>query len=153
MCRSGATKSQRCAVGKRLAMRCRFASRRRTADEVARLLREADRDLAKGLTVSDICRKIGIAEMTYYRRQQHDPEQVDADRRCRELEVGGLRGVWAGFRFSGNGGGLPRSRHGADGSQEAQSARRMRLRTLSGWGSPKAADKSRSVTGVNSRAN
>ena len=29
----------------------------------------------------------------------------------------------------------------------------MRLRTLSGWVSPKAADKSRSVTGVNSRAN
>ena len=29
---------------------------------MARLLREADRDLAKGLTVSDICRKVGIAE-------------------------------------------------------------------------------------------
>jgi putative transposase len=62
--------------------------RRRTAEEVARLLREADRDLANGLTVSDICRKVGIAETTYYRwRQQHDPEQVDSDRRCRELEL------------------------------------------------------------------
>ena len=62
--------------------------RRRTAEEVTRLLREADRDLAKGLTVSDICRKVGIAETTYYRwRQRHDPEQVDADRRCRELEL------------------------------------------------------------------
>lgn len=62
--------------------------RRRTAEEVARLLREADRDLAKGLTVSDICRKVGIAETTYYRwRQQYDPEQVDSDRRCRELEL------------------------------------------------------------------
>ena len=62
--------------------------RRRTAEEVARLLGEADRDLAKGLTVSDICRKIGIAETTYYRwRQQYDPEKVDADRRCRELEL------------------------------------------------------------------
>src|SRR3974377_2130694 len=46
--------------------------RRRTAEEVARLLREADRDLAKGLTVSDICHKQGIAETTYYRwRQQY----------------------------------------------------------------------------------
>jgi ribosomal protein RSM22 (predicted rRNA methylase) len=36
--------------------------RRRNADEVARLLREADRDLAKGLTISDFCRKQGIAE-------------------------------------------------------------------------------------------
>ena len=61
--------------------------RRRTADEVARLPREADRELAKGLNVSDICRKVGIAQTTYYRwRQQHDPNQVDADRRCRELE-------------------------------------------------------------------
>ena len=51
-------------------------------------LREADRDLAKGLTVPDICRKVGIAQTTYYRwRQQYAPEQVDTDRRCRELEV------------------------------------------------------------------
>jgi putative transposase len=62
--------------------------KRRTADEVARFLREADRDLAKGLTVSDICRKAGIAPTTFYRwRQRHNPDQVDADRRCRELEV------------------------------------------------------------------
>src|SRR5271157_6013664 len=62
--------------------------RRRTAEEVARLLREADRDLAKGLTVSGICRTMGIAETTYYRwREQHDPEQVNAHRRRRELEL------------------------------------------------------------------
>jgi hypothetical protein len=55
--------------------------KRRTADEVARLLREADHDLAKGLTVADVCRKLGVAEATYYRwRGQHDPAQVDA--RC-----------------------------------------------------------------------
>src|SRR4051812_34954833 len=61
--------------------------KRRTADEVARLLRDVDRDLAKGLTVSDACRKIGIAETASYRwRQRHDPAVVDADRRCRELE-------------------------------------------------------------------
>ncbi|MGO9463311.1 MAG: transposase [Isosphaeraceae bacterium] len=63
-------------------------SRRRNADEAARLLREADRDLAKGLTISDICRKHGIAETTYYRwRQRHAPDQVDGDRRCRALEL------------------------------------------------------------------
>ena len=62
-------------------------SRRRTAEEVARALREADHDLAKGLTISDRCRTRGIAGATYYRwRQQHDPAQVDTDRRCRELE-------------------------------------------------------------------
>jgi putative transposase len=62
--------------------------RRRTAEEIARVLREAERDLAKGLTVSDICRKQGIAETTYYRwRQEHAPEQVNSDRRCRALEL------------------------------------------------------------------
>ena len=61
--------------------------KRRTRDEVTRLLREVERDLAKGLTVSDACRKIGVAETTYYRwRQRHDPATVDTDRRCRELE-------------------------------------------------------------------
>ena len=62
--------------------------KRRTADEVARLLRDADRDLAKGLTVADVCRKIGVAQTTSHRwRQRHDHAQVDADRRCRQLEV------------------------------------------------------------------
>jgi hypothetical protein len=36
--------------------------KRRTVDEVARLLREIDRDLAKGLTIADVCRKCSIAE-------------------------------------------------------------------------------------------
>lgn len=63
-------------------------SKRRTADQIVRLLREADRDLAKGLTVADICRKFGIAENTYYRwRQQHDPAKVDDARRVRELQL------------------------------------------------------------------
>jgi putative transposase len=51
-------------------------------------MKEADRDLAKGLTVSDICRKHGIAQSMYYRwRQQRDPKKVDTDRRYRELEI------------------------------------------------------------------
>jgi transposase-like protein len=55
---------------------------------VAQVLREVDRDLAKGLTIADVCRKIGVAQTTYYRwRQRHDPVQVDSDRRCRELET------------------------------------------------------------------
>jgi putative transposase len=61
---------------------------RRTAEQITRLLREADRDLAKGLTVADICRKLGISQNAYYRwRQRHDPGQVDDARRVRELEA------------------------------------------------------------------
>ena len=53
-----------------------------------RLLWEADRDLAKGLTVADVCRKLGISQNAYYRwRQRHDPAQVDDARRVRELEA------------------------------------------------------------------
>jgi putative transposase len=63
-------------------------SKRRTAEQIVRVLREADRDLAKGLTVADVCRKLGIAENTYYRwRQLHDPAKVDDARRVRELET------------------------------------------------------------------
>ena len=36
--------------------------KRRTPEQIQRLLREADRDLAKGLTVADIGRKCGITE-------------------------------------------------------------------------------------------
>jgi putative transposase len=62
--------------------------RRWTADKITRLLREAERDLAKGLTVSDICRKHGVSQSMYYRwRQKNDPEKASVERRCRELEL------------------------------------------------------------------
>ena len=63
-------------------------SKRRTAEQIVRLLREVERDLAKGLTVADVCRKLGIVENSYYRwRQQHDPAKVDDSRRVRTLEA------------------------------------------------------------------
>jgi hypothetical protein len=82
--------------------------KRRNVDEVARLLREFDRDLAKGLTVTDICRKVGIAETTYYRirgrvgpgdcspRAPTDPDLRDIIRPLSqparsEIRSGGLR--------------------------------------------------------------
>ena len=62
--------------------------RRWTAHRIAHFLTEADRDLAKGLTVLDVCRKHGISQSMYYRwRQKSDPEKPDSDRRCRELEL------------------------------------------------------------------
>jgi len=62
--------------------------KRRTPEQIQRLLREADRDLAKGLTVADVCRKLGISQNAYYRwRQRFAPAQVDEARRVRELEA------------------------------------------------------------------
>lgn len=62
--------------------------KRRSAEQIQRILREADRDLAKGLTAVDVCRKLGVSQNTYYRwRQRFDPAQVDEGRRVRELET------------------------------------------------------------------
>ena len=62
--------------------------KRRSAEQIQRVLRDADRDLAKGLTVGDVCRKLGISQNAYYRwRQRFDPAQVDDSRRIRELET------------------------------------------------------------------
>ena len=62
--------------------------KRRTREQIQRLLREVGRDLAKGLTVGDVCRKLGITQNAFYRwRQRHDPAKVDEARRIRELEV------------------------------------------------------------------
>jgi putative transposase len=63
-------------------------AKRRTAEQITRLLREVDRDLTKGLTVADVCHKLGISQNAYYRwRQRFDPAQVDEARRIRELET------------------------------------------------------------------
>ncbi len=42
----------------------------RTAQQIQQRLKEADRDLAKGLTVADVCRNLGLAENTYGSRQK-----------------------------------------------------------------------------------
>jgi len=62
--------------------------KRRTREQIQRLLREADRDLAKGLTIGDVCRKIGVSQTSYHRwRQRFDPASLDDGRRIRELQV------------------------------------------------------------------
>jgi putative transposase len=68
--------------------------KRRTKEQIERLLREADRDLAKGLTVGDFCRKAGISQNTYYRwKLRFSSAKADEGRRVRELEseVGRLK--------------------------------------------------------------
>jgi putative transposase len=63
-------------------------SKRKDSQQIRHFLQDADRDLAKGLTVADVCRKHGICPNTYYRwRQRHDPAKADDGRRVRELEI------------------------------------------------------------------
>jgi putative transposase len=76
--------------------------KRPTAADGVRLLRDFDRDLAKGRAVADVCPKAGIAETTSDRwRKRQNPAQVDADRRCpdRESEVARLKRLGAELRL------------------------------------------------------
>ena len=60
--------------------------KRKKPDEIKRLLGEAGRDLAKGLSVADVCRKLGISENTYYRwRLRFDPAKSDESRQVKAL--------------------------------------------------------------------
>jgi putative transposase len=62
--------------------------KRRTAEQIQRLLRDVERDRANGLTIGDCCRKHGISQTTYHRWcERFDPAQVDDARRVRELET------------------------------------------------------------------
>jgi putative transposase len=60
---------------------------RHTPEQIIRQLREADAELAKGVSVADICKKLEIAENTYYRwRNQFGGIKADEMKRLRELE-------------------------------------------------------------------
>ena len=41
--------------------------KRRSAEQIVGLLRQADVDLGKGAMVPDVCRRLGISQQTYYR--------------------------------------------------------------------------------------
>ena len=44
-----------------------MARKRHTPEQIIRKLREAEVELAKGLTTADVVRKLEITEQTYYR--------------------------------------------------------------------------------------
>jgi len=56
-------------------------------EQIKRLLGEAERDLARGLSVADVCRKIGVRESTYHRwRQRFHADRSDETRPVKQLE-------------------------------------------------------------------
>ncbi len=64
-----------------------MARRHHRAEEVINKLREAEVGLANGLTVSEVCRKLGVSEQTYYRwRKEYGGLTRDQAKRLRELE-------------------------------------------------------------------
>jgi transposase-like protein len=61
--------------------------KRKKPEEIKRLLAEAERDLSRGLSVVDVCRKIGVSEATYHRwRQRFGTARPDESRHVKQLE-------------------------------------------------------------------
>ena len=61
--------------------------KRHTAEQIVKKLRTAEIELARGLTVKEACKKIGVTEQTYYRwRKEYGGLQVGQARRLKELE-------------------------------------------------------------------
>lgn len=61
--------------------------KRHSPEQIVRKLREADAELAAGRSIEEACRKLGIAENTYYRwKQQYGGVQGNELKRLRELE-------------------------------------------------------------------
>jgi len=65
--------------------------RRHTLEQIIRKLREADRLLAEGHQVPEVCKHLEISEATYYRwRAQYGGMKADDAKRLKELG----RGNW-----------------------------------------------------------
>ncbi len=62
-------------------------TKRHSAEQIVRKLREAEVELAQGATVKDACRKLAITEHTYYRwRREYVGLKVNQARRLKQLE-------------------------------------------------------------------
>ena len=64
-----------------------MARKRYQPEQIIGYLRAAEVLLSKGSTVGQVCRKIGIAEQTYYRwRKDYGSLSVDQARRLKDVE-------------------------------------------------------------------
>ena len=61
--------------------------RRHTPEQIVRKLREADRLLAEGTAVPEVCKALEVSERTYHRwRAQYGGMKADDVKRLKELE-------------------------------------------------------------------
>ena len=66
--------------------------KRYNAEEIIHKLREADAVLSQGINVSRVCKRIGMADRTYYRwRKAYGGMEVDQAKRRKELEAENAR--------------------------------------------------------------
>lgn len=61
--------------------------KRYSAEEIINKLRQAEVELAKGHTIAQVCKQLGITDQTYYRwRREYCGLTTDQARRLKELE-------------------------------------------------------------------
>ncbi len=66
--------------------------KRFTAEQIILKLREAEVEQAKGRSVAQACKKIGVTEQTYYRwRKEYGGLRMDQAKRLKELEKENIR--------------------------------------------------------------
>jgi|TARA_B100002003_G_scaffold193707_1_gene183237 transposase-like protein len=60
---------------------------RHTPEQIMGKLRQAEADLAGGLTIGQVCQKLGVGEQTYHRwRKQYGGMKANAMKRLKQLE-------------------------------------------------------------------
>ena len=66
--------------------------KRYTAEQIIGLLRQAEVELAKGRTVGEVSRTIGVSEQSYYRwRNEYGGLKVDQARKLKDIERENVR--------------------------------------------------------------
>ena len=64
-----------------------MSRKRYTVEAIVRMLREAEVELASGMTVTQVSKKLGINQQTYYRwRKEYGGLRMDQAHRLKELE-------------------------------------------------------------------
>ncbi len=64
-----------------------MGKKRHTVETIVAKLREADVMLAKGQTIEEVVRQLGISDATYYKwRKEYGGLQIDQAKRYKELE-------------------------------------------------------------------
>ncbi len=63
-----------------------------TVEYIVRKLREAEVELSRGQSVSQVSKKLGVCEQTYYRwRKEYGGIRIDQAKRLKELESENVR--------------------------------------------------------------
>lgn len=64
-----------------------MSRKRYTVESIVRMFREAEVELASGMTVTQVAKKLGINQQTYYRwRKEYGGLRMDQAHRLKELE-------------------------------------------------------------------